>query len=236
MPDYYEVIRKPMDLADIEERLKNGFLITPEKFVQDVTLMFDNCRKYNDETTPYAKSANSLENFMWQQIKKAPEWFWLEPPPTRTQLDSDEYGEIQIVLPCDRCRLLHMDCRKSLGNSTTCVGCTKKHVKCSWADPTKLNDTTIENVIKCICGTTSDDGNTVLCENCNTWQHIKCYHGDKPVPDVHLCIDCGPKVAREGQGNNDNTTRVPAQHILDSEGFMESWAQNLSQPDLDEGK
>src|SRR5271155_3348565 len=38
------------------------------------------------------------------------------------------------------------------------------------------------------------------------------------------------------QGNNDNTTRVPAQHILDSEGFMESWAQNLSQPDLDEGK
>jgi hypothetical protein len=38
------------------------------------------------------------------------------------------------------------------------------------------------------------------------------------------------------QGNNDNTTRVPAQHILESEGFMESWAQNLSQPDLDEGK
>jgi hypothetical protein len=38
------------------------------------------------------------------------------------------------------------------------------------------------------------------------------------------------------QGNNDNTTRVPAQHILDSEGFMESWAQNLSQSDLDEGK
>jgi hypothetical protein len=38
------------------------------------------------------------------------------------------------------------------------------------------------------------------------------------------------------QGNNDNTTRVPAQHILDSEGFMESWAQNMSQSDLDEGK
>jgi hypothetical protein len=38
------------------------------------------------------------------------------------------------------------------------------------------------------------------------------------------------------QGNNDNTTKVPAQYILASEGFMESWAQNLSQPDLDEGK
>jgi hypothetical protein len=38
------------------------------------------------------------------------------------------------------------------------------------------------------------------------------------------------------QGNNDNTTKVPAQYILDSEGFMESWGQNLSQTDLDEGK
>jgi hypothetical protein len=92
-----------------------------------------------------------------------------------------------------------MDCRRSLVK-TACVGCTKKHAKCSWTEPTGLSDTAIENVIKCICGTTSDDGNTVLCENYNTWQHIKCYHGDKPVPDVHLCIDCGPKVARWGQG------------------------------------
>jgi hypothetical protein len=40
----------------------------------------------------------------------------------------------------------------------------------------------------------------------------------------------------EQGNNNDNTTKVPAQYILASEGFMESWAQNLSQPDLDEGK
>ena len=38
------------------------------------------------------------------------------------------------------------------------------------------------------------------------------------------------------QGNNDNSFRVPAQHILDSSGFMETWAQNFSQTDLDEGK
>jgi hypothetical protein len=39
------------------------------------------------------------------------------------------------------------------------------------------------------------------------------------------------------QGNNDNSYRVPAQHILDSSGFMESWApNNFSQTDLEEGK
>lgn len=35
--------------------------------------------------------------------------------------------------PCDRCRRLHMDCLKNL---TACMGCTKKHAKCSWKDVT----------------------------------------------------------------------------------------------------
>lgn len=37
----------------------------------------------------------------------------------------------QIFPPCDRCRRLHMDCLKNL---TACMGCTKKHAKCSWRD------------------------------------------------------------------------------------------------------
>jgi hypothetical protein len=36
--------------------------------------------------------------------------------------------------------------------------------------------------IKCICNYTDDDGNTVFCENCQTWQHIECYYPDHPVP------------------------------------------------------
>ena len=35
--------------------------------------------------------------------------------------------------PCDRCRRLHMDCLKNL---TACLGCTRKHAKCSWKDVT----------------------------------------------------------------------------------------------------
>lgn len=37
----------------------------------------------------------------------------------------------RILPPCDRCRRLHMDCAKNL---TACLGCTKKHAKCSWKD------------------------------------------------------------------------------------------------------
>ncbi|KAM5448701.1 SET domain-containing protein 3 [Microsporum audouinii] len=48
--------------------------------------------------------------------------------------------------------------------------------------------------IKCICSFEDDDGSTVLCERCDTWQHIACYYIDKKnVPEIHNCVDCEPR-------------------------------------------
>ncbi|KKA20740.1 Histone acetyltransferase [Rasamsonia emersonii CBS 393.64] len=74
VPDYYEVIKEPMDLSTMEEKHEKDMYPTPQDFIKDAMLIFDNCRKYNSENTPYAKSANKLEKFMWQQIKNIPEW------------------------------------------------------------------------------------------------------------------------------------------------------------------
>lgn len=46
------------------------------------------------------------------------------------RMESLGKGE-RIQPPCDRCRRLHMDCLKNL---TACMGCTKKHAKCSWKE------------------------------------------------------------------------------------------------------
>lgn len=72
--DYYDVIKEPMDLSTMEQKHEKDLYPTPEDFIKDAKLIFDNCRKYNNETTPYAKSANKLEKFMWSQIKLVPEW------------------------------------------------------------------------------------------------------------------------------------------------------------------
>jgi histone acetyltransferase len=77
--DYYEVIKEPMDLSTMEVKLEADNYATPEDFIRDAKLIFDNCRKYNNDTTPYAKCANKLEKYMWQQIKTIPEWSHLEP-------------------------------------------------------------------------------------------------------------------------------------------------------------
>lgn len=47
--------------------------------------------------------------------------------------------------------------------------------------------------IKCICIFEDDDGSTVFCERCETWQHIVCYYDGQSVPDIHNCADCEPR-------------------------------------------
>jgi hypothetical protein len=52
--------------------------------------------------------------------------------------------------------------------------------------------------IKCICDYTDDDGNTIYCERCDTWQHIECFypgHAEEASRDdfSHFCADCSPR-------------------------------------------
>lgn len=46
-PNYYSVIRKPMDLQRMEDRLDSGQYKTYSKFKSDFQLIVDNCRLYN---------------------------------------------------------------------------------------------------------------------------------------------------------------------------------------------
>jgi hypothetical protein len=52
--------------------------------------------------------------------------------------------------------------------------------------------------IKCICDFSDDDGNTIYCETCDTWQHIECFYPGR-VDDAsreefdHSCADCKPR-------------------------------------------
>lgn len=53
-------------------------------------------------------------------------------------------------------------------------------------------------VIKCICNISEDDGSTVYCEKCDTWQHILCYYGESSEgvnqEDFdHTCVNCNPR-------------------------------------------
>ncbi|OQE37692.1 hypothetical protein PENCOP_c009G01963 [Penicillium coprophilum] len=74
VPNYYKVIESPMDLLTIEERLDGDCYSAPRELVDDLKLIYSNCRQFNDATTVYSKCAVQLEKYMWKLIGDIPEW------------------------------------------------------------------------------------------------------------------------------------------------------------------
>lgn len=64
VPDYYDVIKEPMDLSSMETKLENNQYASLDDLLHDANLIFNNCRTYNPPTSVYAKSANRLERFV----------------------------------------------------------------------------------------------------------------------------------------------------------------------------
>lgn len=46
-PDYYDIIRRPMDLKTIKGRIRDGQIASSDEFQRDVYLMFANSLMYN---------------------------------------------------------------------------------------------------------------------------------------------------------------------------------------------
>uniref|UniRef100_A0A3Q3JKA1 Bromodomain PHD finger transcription factor n=1 Tax=Monopterus albus TaxID=43700 RepID=A0A3Q3JKA1_MONAL len=68
-PDYYRVIKEPMDLSTMEERIQKREYVKLTEFVADMTKIFDNCRYYNPSDSPFYQCAEVLENFFVQKLK-----------------------------------------------------------------------------------------------------------------------------------------------------------------------
>lgn len=68
-PDYYRVIKEPMDLSTMEEKLQRREYVKLTEFVADMTKIFDNCRYYNPSDSPFYQCAEVLENFFVQKLK-----------------------------------------------------------------------------------------------------------------------------------------------------------------------
>ncbi|KAK9504668.1 hypothetical protein O3M35_010949 [Rhynocoris fuscipes] len=68
-PDYYKVIKEPMDLQTIELRINQRYYKKLSEFIGDMTKIFDNCRYYNPKESPFFKCAESLESYFVSKVK-----------------------------------------------------------------------------------------------------------------------------------------------------------------------
>ncbi|CAH8360226.1 unnamed protein product [Eruca vesicaria subsp. sativa] len=72
VPDYYEIIKDPIDLKTIGKRVESEqYYVTLDMFVADARRMFNNCRTYNSPDTIYYKCATRLETHFHSKVQAA---------------------------------------------------------------------------------------------------------------------------------------------------------------------
>ncbi|KAH0464004.1 hypothetical protein IEQ34_006790 [Dendrobium chrysotoxum] len=70
VPDYYDIIKDPMDLKTMSKRLESEqYYVTFEMFIADVKRMFANARTYNSPETIYYKCSTRLENYFSNKVQ-----------------------------------------------------------------------------------------------------------------------------------------------------------------------
>ena len=123
IPDYFKIIKNPMDLGTIDTKLKEQQYTSADEFYADVKLVFKNCYKYNGNDSPVAGLAKQLEKVFDKKWLEKPE----EPPekpagkrglsssPPREEESSseeDEIGRIQEQMTLMAKKLSEMQSRK----------------------------------------------------------------------------------------------------------------------------
>ncbi|XP_063146106.1 bromodomain adjacent to zinc finger domain protein 1A [Candoia aspera] len=70
VPDYYDIIKKPIALNIIREKVNKCEYKVASEFIEDVELMFSNCFEYNPRNTSEAKAGTRLQAFFHVQAQK----------------------------------------------------------------------------------------------------------------------------------------------------------------------
>ncbi|KFO10365.1 Bromodomain testis-specific protein [Balearica regulorum gibbericeps] len=72
LPDYYSIIKKPMDLSTIKKRLEHNYYTKAAECIEDFKTMFLNCYIYNKPGDDIVFMAQELEKVFMQKIAQMP--------------------------------------------------------------------------------------------------------------------------------------------------------------------
>ncbi|KAK3777391.1 hypothetical protein RRG08_032495 [Elysia crispata] len=153
---YYNIIREPISLSMIKERVKTGFYSHLSSFNADLMLLFGNVELYCGPKSDLGQVILRLRQMfdgvkteMAAQLDEV-----LGPNTTRAYMDTELVRLEQAQL--------------------------KGHKECE------------EDIIRCICGVTRDEGLMLMCEKCSRWQHCDCVRASGKE-EHYLCDRCEPR-------------------------------------------
>lgn len=185
LPDYFDIIKKPMDLGTIQKKLENGAYHAIEDFQTDVFLTFDNAMTYNEDGSVVYDMAKELRiKFEGDRTK------------LMAQLESEDFQRRQNERACTLCgceKLLFeppvyfcngMNCQNQRirRNSHFYIGGNNQYFWCSTCFnelddkiPIELVDMTItKGDLKKKKNDEVHEESWVQCDTCQRWVHQIC--------------------------------------------------------------
>jgi len=239
LPDYFHVIKRPMDLGTIKKRLENGCLSTLEGFQADVFLTFDNAMVYNPEGSVVYNMAKEMKDKFAIDYDNLLRQLKAEEDEKRKNGDACALCGSEKLLfepPVFYCNGLKCSSQRIRRNSYYYVAGNNKY---HWCHPCygDLND---GQEIQMPMGTyrKSDlvkkkndevrEESWVHCDRCNRWIHQICglfnTRKNKDQTSEYVCPRCTIK-DRKRRGTSEGTSSTPMaedlQRTLLSE-FLES--------------
>ncbi|XP_077602134.1 bromodomain testis-specific protein isoform X2 [Crocuta crocuta] len=73
LPDYYTIIKTPMDLNTIKKRLEHKYYVKASECIEDFNTMFSNCYLYNKPGDDIVLMAQALEKLFRQKLSQMPQ-------------------------------------------------------------------------------------------------------------------------------------------------------------------
>ncbi|CAL9686700.1 unnamed protein product [Knipowitschia caucasica] len=85
VPDYYDIVKRPIALSIIREKVNNCQYQSTAEYMADVELMFSNCLQYNPRSSNEAKAGARLQEYFHSELEKIGLKASIEPPAKRSK-------------------------------------------------------------------------------------------------------------------------------------------------------
>ena len=223
LPDYFQVIKHPMDLGTVKKKLENGVYTKLEQFEEHVNLTFDNAMLYNPEGTVVYNMASEMKQQFAVDFAKL-----------MTQLNAEEdvkrlNGEACLLCGCEKllfeppvfyCNGMNCASKRIRRNSHYYVAGNNQYHWCHVCYQEIKDNTTLdlgdisikkENMVK----KKNDDVHEeswVQCDRCERWVHQICAlfntRQNKDQRSEYACPRCTIE-ERKKAGNLEATSTTP---------------------------
>ena len=220
LPDYFDVIKKPMDLGTIQKKLDSGAYTSIEAFEADVHLTFDNAMHYNEDASVVHDMARELKAKFIVDHKKLLEQLEAEDRERRRNDRACTLCGCEKLLfepPVFFCNGMNCQSKRIRRNSHFYIGGNNQYFWCNQcynelddATPIELLDSSImKEELKKKKNDEVHEESWVQCDDCECWIHQICglfnSRQNKEHHSKYFCPKCLLKKKKRGE-----MTNVPA--------------------------